>query len=274
MLKITALVDNLPSEHHGLTAEHGLSLWIEHDATRILFDFGASRAMLQNAWALQIALHRADMAVCSHAHYDHGNGFAHLLREAGAARLVTGEHFFEKKYAFDGAKYTYLGINFSAQTLCRHRVSHAVCGQQLQLAPGCWAMGQFERSCPAEKASPRFVKQGAQGMQPDCFDDEICLAFDTPRGLVMVVGCSHPGLLNMLQTVSTRLNRPLYAVLGGTHLVEADEARVAMTIAQMKQMGLRMMALSHCSGELAQQMLRDDPEINSCHLGVGESILL
>lgn len=274
MFKITALMDNLASDHLSLQAEHGLSFWIESDELKILFDFGNNHKAFDNARMLNIDVSSPDACVCSHAHYDHSSGFPDYLAGTKVNSLLTGPGFFEPKYSWDGIKYTYLGANFDLNLLRSKGVEHRVCEGLCQIAPGCYAAGAFDRTYAMETISPRFVRQTASGFITDDFHDEICLAMDTEKGLVAVVGCSHPGILNMLTTVSSRLSKPIYAVIGGTHLVEADEERVAYTINEMKRMGLGLLGLSHCSGDLAGEVIRQHKDVASCHLAVGESIIL
>jgi len=85
-IRITVLVDDRGAD--GLCAEHGLSLWIEADGRRILFDTGQGRALFRNAPRLGAQLKDADGIVLSHGHYDHTGGVAEVLKIAAAARLV------------------------------------------------------------------------------------------------------------------------------------------------------------------------------------------
>ena len=120
----------------------------------------------------------------------------------------------------------------------------------------------------------RFVRGEPGAAEPDDFSDEICLAVDTPQGLVVLVGCSHPGILNMIARVHEALHRPVYGVFGGTHLVEADEARIRATLEELRGMGLQVLGLSHCSGTLAEQCLHSDGRVTACHMAVGNCLAL
>lgn len=267
-------MDNLNSNHHGLHAEHGLSFWIQSGHSNLLFDFGTNKKTFQNAKMLSIDLSQMNFCVCSHSHYDHSGGFPDLLDLVKVKTLITGPRFFEPKYSFDGTKYTYLGAGFDFKFLQQQAVSHQICEAVCKLADGCYAIGGFQKTYPMETIPQYFVRQTEQGFVRDDFGDEICLALETEKGLVVVAGCSHPGILNILETVTQKLNQPIYAVVGGTHLVEADEGRIRYTVSEMKRMGLKLLALSHCSGELAEQVVRADSDVMGCHLAVGESIVL
>ena len=158
--------------------------------------------------------------------------------------------------------------------LLRHGIEHRSVGELMPIAPGVTLVGRFHRTHAFETIPGRFVRLSPHGFCRDDFADEICLAVDVGGTLAVLVGCSHPGILNMIETVHARLNMPVSAVFGGTHLVEADTPRISATIARLKEMGLRTFGLSHCTGDHAECLIREDPEIESCHLGSGDCVFL
>lgn len=273
MVKIVSLMDNLSSEHKGLTAEHGLSFYIETEETKLLFDFGAGENTWKNAGKLNIPMEEINYLVFSHSHYDHAAGFIPLAQQCCNKTVIHGPDFFREKYALGEHKYTYLGCGFTESFLTQHSRKEIVCEGRYQINKQITALGRFDRTHEFEQVPARFIKDSPDGMIPDLFEDEICLAVDTPAGLVVIVGCSHPGILNMLSTVKDRLNRPIHAVIGGTHLVEANEDRVKKSIQEMKDMGIVLLGINHCSGAAAEKIIQDDKEISSCHLGVGDCLI-
>ncbi len=270
MLRITALMDNKPSEQKALIAEHGLSLLIEGRGQRVLFDCGSGRHMRDNAEALGLSLKGLHAVILSHAHYDHAGGYRGLINEGlGSSVLYTGKHFFEPKFAQDGTCYTDLSAGFDQQFLAENGIEHRETGKLREIAPGMWLVGDFERNCSFETIPERFVRLTDAGFIPDDFPDEICLAIDVGGSLAVLVGCSHPGILNMIETVHERLAMPVSAVYGGTHLVEADNERILETIRALRKMGLERFGLSHCTGDRAEQIIAEDENIESCHLSTG-----
>lgn len=274
MVKIVTLMDNLSSEHKNLTAEHGLSFYIETEEAKILFDFGGGENTWKNAGKLNIPLKEVTHLVFSHSHYDHAAGFIPLaaLGYTDHKTVIHGPEFFQEKYALGENKYTYLGCGFTKEYMRQHSEEEVMCEGMMSIGDGIHVIGAFDRTHEMEQVPARFVKESPKGMVQDLFEDEICLAIDTPKGLVVIVGCSHPGILNMLQTVKKRLNRPIHAVIGGTHLVEADGERVKQSIEEMKSMGIVLLGINHCSGAAAEQMIREDTQVSSCHLGVGDCL--
>ena len=273
MVRITALMDNQSSEHKGLVNAHGLSYLVERDGRRLLFDCGASELTLRNAHRLGLSLAGLDAVVLSHSHYDHAAGYRDLLESGGGAPvLYTGPHFFEPKFAQSGLRYTDLSAGFDAAFPEAHGAAHREVTGVEEIFPGVWLVADFPRVHDFETILARFVRRTPEGFVRDTFPDEICMAIETGGKLAVLVGCSHPGILNMVARVHEALQRPVWAVFGGTHLVEADEARVQATVQELKAMGLAVLGMSHCSGEAAECAICADPELQSCHLAVGSSV--
>lgn len=270
MTRIFTLMDDKGSEHLQLSAKHGLSYFIQTPWTNILFDCGSDGTAIENAKRMNVPFQSADCVVCSHSHYDHSGGFPDFIEAGVKPLLYTGRNFFEPKYAFDGTKYTYLGAGFGEEYLAEHKVCHKECSNVLMLAKNCYLFGKFERTHPYETIPERFVRGNLPNCIPDDFSDEVCLAVSTSKGLIVIVGCSHPGILNMLTTISNCLKQPVYAVLGGTHLMEASEERISNTIDEMVKMGLKVLGLSHCSGDKVQCMIQDINSVSGCHMAVGD----
>lgn len=273
MVRITALMDNKPSEHKALIAEHGLSLYVEHNGHRLLFDCGAGPNPQRNAYRLGIDLKDLDAVILSHSHYDHASGFRDLADAGlGSRDLYTGPNFFEPKYARSGVRLTDLSAGFGPDFLAQRGICHHTVEGLKEIFPGVWLISGFPRTHEFEQIPKRFVRRTAQGFREDDFSDEICMAVQVDGGLAVLVGCSHPGILNMMTQVRRLLDQPIRAVYGGTHLVEADGARIDATIRALRQMGLETLGLSHCSGDAAECALQTFPDVTGCHLCVGDTI--
>lgn len=274
MIKISTLMDNKGAEHLALSPKHGLSYFIQTPSMNILFDCGSDGTAIENAKRMNIKFNTADCVVCSHSHYDHSGGFPDFIKNGVKPILYTGKEFFEPKYAYNGVKYTYLGAGFDEEYLAENNICHKECKDFLELADGCYLFGKFDRIYDCETIPSRFVKGNLMQCELDNFCDEVCLALSSSKGLVVVVGCAHPGILNMISTISKKLNQSVYAVLGGTHLVEADENRINFTVAELQKMGLKILGLSHCSGDSAQSIVERNDKVQGCHLAVGDSFVM
>lgn len=274
MLHITALMDNKPTENKALIAEHGLSFFVEYRGLRILFDCGSGAHTQDNAHRLGIDLKDLDAVILSHSHYDHAAGYRDLIEQGlGSSELYTGTAFFEPKYAFMGARYTNLSCGFDQNFLEQNRIRHHVISNIKEIFPGVWLISGFPRTHDFETIPDRFVRRTAtNSFLTDDFCDEVCMALEVDGGLSVLVGCSHPGILNMTTHVSKLLDKPIRSVFGGTHLVEADDARIDLTIRTLQDMGLEILGLSHCSGDKADCAICARAEIRGCHLGSGDCV--
>lgn len=271
MVQITTLMDNKPSEHKALISKHGLSLLIETPDDNILFDFGSDYDTVHNAKLMNIDLSKISKMACSHGHYDHAGGFIGFLDQGFKGNLYTGKGFFDKKLAKNPGKYTFLGVDFDRETLKDNSVEHIECEGVTEIFKDCFIITDFKRKFDFEEPQPRFIKEVDGEVVPDMFDDEICIALKTEKGIVVVVGCSHPGILNMLTHVCEVFKQPIYAVLGGTHLVEANDERLNITLDKISEMGIEFIGLSHCSGDRVQEIM-ENRGMKNCHMTIGSVV--
>ena len=253
MLKISTLVENgkLPDER--LCAEVGLSFFIEYNEKSILFDCGLSDNFLKNAQVVGVDPLKADMVVLSHGHFDHANGFPEYMSRRESFELYIGKPFFLDRYSVETDKpIRYLGVNFTQDDLDSHSGINVHIADQdlLEIMPGAYIITNFKRSSPFEPLPKRMqVKLSDGGYEQDVFDDEICLVFETAKGLCLIVGCSHPGIANMMEAVRERFSdKEIYAVVGGTHFRDASEQQIINAINCLDHAGTKILGLAHCSG--------------------------
>lgn len=273
-MKITALMDNIASENKGLIAEHGLSYFIDTGESKLLFDCGGSIHPILNAKKMNVSFEEVDTVVFSHGHYDHAAGFVDTADFISPKYIVTGKDFFDEKYAYDGTILTYLGIGFDEKFLNEKNVRHIICEQVYKIDENCYAVGGFKRKIEFETIPERFVILKDGQMKQDDFHDEICLVMKSKKGLVVVLGCSHPGVLNMLHFIQSIFKNKIYAVFGGTHLVEADKSRILKSLDEMKLLGVELMCMSHCSGNQTIKLAKECKNVNSVPLSVGSSVII
>lgn len=251
-LKITTLIENNPDDKGELLFEHGLSLYIETNGKNILFDTGKSGNFIENAKFLNKNLNELDFCIISHGHYDHSGGVEKLTNEVSEQPLfIVGEEFFWPKYkTVDGLGYKFNGNSFDEEFILKNRISlRKVKEDMIYLTDHIIVFHHFSKYTDYEKRNNRFYIKENKEYIPDNFDDEISLGIITSKGLVVIVGCSHVGIVNILKTISERVDIPIYAVIGGTHLIEADEVRMQKTIDAFKEMKIQLIAVSHCTGE-------------------------
>jgi 7,8-dihydropterin-6-yl-methyl-4-(beta-D-ribofuranosyl)aminobenzene 5'-phosphate synthase len=250
---ITTLIENNADGAGVLAHEHGISFLIEHNGTLVLFDTGQSDQFLDNAAALGVDLSRVGHVVLSHGHYDHTDGFPFLVERIGTSfELHVHPAIFDRKYGLKGDTMKFIGMSWDRAWLEERGITITpVEGNGHEIVPGVHIVTGFLRDNEYETDNPRFaVRRTPDGdLEIDDFRDEVSIVLETDPGLVVIVGCSHPGIMNMLDTVRQRFPQPIYAVLGGTHLVEAAGRRLERAYAYLTDGTIARLGLSHCTGD-------------------------
>lgn len=269
MIRITALMENTAGRE-ALLAEHGLSLLVEYEDRRVLFDCGQSGGFLANAGNLGISLENLDAVVLSHSHYDHAKGYRELV-EAGMAApvLYTGAGFLEIKYSRQDGEFSDRSCRFDRVFLEENRIDYREVEAAVRIFPGMWLLTGFPRKTGFETVPEKFFRETETGLVRDDFHDEVCLGLEADGGTVMVVGCSHPGIVNMVVEVKERLGKPVRAVFGGIHLMEAGPERIQRTLDALAEAGVEMLGFCHCSGEAVEAAVAADSRFQGCRLNGG-----
>jgi 7,8-dihydropterin-6-yl-methyl-4-(beta-D-ribofuranosyl)aminobenzene 5'-phosphate synthase len=262
-LKITILSTMLADEGFG---EWGFSALVEADGHRILYDTGAHPdIVLKNAKALGITLSDIHELVLSHNHDDHSGGLIALRTELmqthpdalGVAHVGRGifvPRIDEKGKDDNGTT----PIRAAYEKLGGRWIQH---DKPTQLQPGVWLTGPVPRPNSERNWSGHRrladVKTGALGAE-DTVPEDSALVFDTDKGLVILTGCGHAGIVNIAQYARATVRRaPLEAIIGGLHLFNANDETIAWTAAQLKPMEVRHLLGAHCTGIEATYRLRD-----------------
>ncbi|GIM29087.1 MBL fold hydrolase [Clostridium polyendosporum] len=274
VVKITTLIENDVKDKSVLNNEHGLSFYIQVDDINIIFDTGQSGKFIENANKLNIDLKQTNYVVLSHGHYDHSGGFTRLVKEIGNSfELITGEKFFNCKYKCDGIYYKYIGNNFEKKYLKDSKISAKYINQDIfNISDNIQVFSNFERKTGFEKVNNKFYIKVDNNYETDDFSDEIVLTIQLKEGLLVILGCSHIGVVNILETLIQRTGMPIYGIIGGTHLVEADDLRLNETINYLKEKDIKLIGVSHCTGEKAIEKLKYEFKDKFLNVTTGQTI--
>ncbi len=232
-LSLTVLCENEASAMPW-KAEWGFSVWIAYRGRHILFDTGFSDVWRFNADHAGIDLDKVDWIALSHIHRDHTRGLLHHDFTAKPP-LILHPRILQTAPAIEGddnAAADYLAI----QTTLQRDFSLQQTAKPLQFMPGAWFLGEIPRVTGFEKGA----------YLDDPMPDDTALAFETERGVVVVSGCSHAGICNICQAAMDVTGLPLYAVIGGFHLLHDEDPPVDETIAWFRAESPEILLPMHC----------------------------
>jgi 7,8-dihydropterin-6-yl-methyl-4-(beta-D-ribofuranosyl)aminobenzene 5'-phosphate synthase len=263
-VRITTLVENdVLDGHEGLIPEFGLSLHVEFGGTRIVFDTGASDTFSSNAATLGIDISDVDAAVLSHHHFDHGGGLARFLELNQRAEIFLrggeiADRFFKALVVLKRP------IGIDLELLERSSDRFTFVSGPTEIAPGVFLLTDIG-SAHARPAgnSKLFVNRDGR-LVPDPFDHELLMVIRDDDGLVVFSGCSHHGILNMIDAAVDQFpGEPVKAVLGGFHLIGLPIFNsMAAPKDEVEEIGRKILARSpgkvytgHCTGEKAFRVL-------------------
>jgi 7,8-dihydropterin-6-yl-methyl-4-(beta-D-ribofuranosyl)aminobenzene 5'-phosphate synthase len=249
-------------------AQHGFCAFIEADR-RILFDTGASDVFLHNATLFGIDLNTTDLVVLSHGHWDHGDGLKALCETSSAKfRLLAHPGVFADRHKASGE---YNGIGWHREEIAA-RFDLVLAEAPYRIAKGIYFLGQIPRINEFEARKTNFyhVKEGERF--PDFILDDSALAIDTLKGLVIVSGCSHAGICNIVDHARKVTGQDrVHAVLGGFHLL-GNPVQLERTIEFFKANRVAHLYPMHCTDLPA--MTRFYQEFGIQKLCAGDSIVI
>ena len=260
-LKITVLSTMLVGDIAGL-GEWGFSALVDADGHRILVDTGAHpETVLQNARDLNIDLSDVTEVILTHNHWDHVGGLMPLRREMmkknptalSVAHVSRG--IFYSRPSPKGEQNQMIGIRKDYETSGGKCVEHS---EGFGIFPGAWLTGPVPRKHAERTWSPGGKVQTPNGLVEDHIPEDQSLVLNTSQGLVVVTGCGHAGIVNILTYAEQEFpKQPVYGVVGGLHLFAASDQQLNWTGDKLKEFRVANLLGAHCTGIEAVYRLRE-----------------
>lgn len=260
--RITILCENLVGRLVGL-GEHGFSAFIETDKGNYLFDTGSGRSIVANSLILNKDLKSIRKIFLSHGHYDHTGGLPEVLKMSGKVDVHGHPHVFLDRIAVlkEENKETkrFVGIPYKKGYLESLGADFIMNTDFIQFEQGMFLTGEVPRKTPFEKPDPRLFSEIDGKATQDIFLDDQSLVLYTDKGLILILGCAHSGMINIIHHVVAKTGKEkFYAILGGTHLDFLTPEQLEESITSLKKMEVEKIGVSHCTGMRAAFRLHQE----------------
>lgn len=234
-IKITVLYDNYVYEK-GLNADWGFSCLVEGMEKTILFDTGTrSDILLHNVKQMNVNLEEVEQVVISHEHGDHTGGLSSVLEKNNNVTVYAPVSFSSDFYQMVKGK------NAKAVTVT----------EPVEICQDVLLTGEMGQ---------RIIEQS--------------LIIDTNKGLIVITGCAHPGIVNIVKKSKEIIDKNIYLVFGGFHLGNTPEQDVRKIIKTFKEMGVQKVGATHCTGDRAIELFKEAYGEDYVQMGVGRVLNL
>ena len=262
--ELTILCENTVARPLGLIGEHGFSCLIEtagHGS--FLFDTGQGLGLARNADVLGKNLADLRGIVLSHGHFDHSGGLPAALKKCGPVDVFAHPEVFLPRCWAGRHEQRSNGLPYGREELEALGARFVPVTRLTEPASGLFLSGEVPRTTSFETGDPHLFlgPEKDRPLRPDPFLDDLSLAMTTDRGLVVLLGCAHAGMVNILEHFrsGTGCDR-VHVVLGGTHLAPAGAEQFAETVRYLKERNVERIGVSHCTGlSRGAELMRELP---------------
>jgi 7,8-dihydropterin-6-yl-methyl-4-(beta-D-ribofuranosyl)aminobenzene 5'-phosphate synthase len=260
--RITILCENLVGRLVG-SGEHGFSAFIETGKSNYLFDTGSGRSIVPNSLALNKDLKSIRKIFLSHGHYDHTGGLSEVLKLKGKVDVHSHPHVFLDRFAVlkeEGREIKrFIGIHYKRSYLESLGANFVFNTDFTEVEKGLFLTGEVPRQTNFEKPDPRLFSEMDGAMTNDLFLDDQSLILDTDKGIVLILGCAHSGMINIINHVINKMGKEkFHSILGGTHLDFLTLEQLEESIKSLKRMEIGKIGVSHCTGMKAAFRLQQE----------------
>jgi 7,8-dihydropterin-6-yl-methyl-4-(beta-D-ribofuranosyl)aminobenzene 5'-phosphate synthase len=253
--------------------EWGFAALIEADGHTVLLDTGARPdTVLKNAEELGIDLSVVDTVILTHNHWDHAGGLVTLRRELKAKNADAlqythvGEGIFLSRVIDAEALKALppmprelvvdiLDVRDDYEALGGRFIVH---DKPHELHPGVWITGTIPRVHPEKNWTSFMQIKKDDALIEDTIPEDQALVINTSKGLVVIAGCGHAGIVNTMEYAQSITNeKSIHAVLGGFHLMSLPDKKIEWTGGKMREFGVDYVVGAHCTGINAVTVLRE-----------------
>nr|WP_297461903.1 MBL fold metallo-hydrolase [Thermococcus sp.] len=216
-MRVTVIYDNHAGYRKGPLGAHGFSVFVEVDGTGVLVDTGADgEVLLGNMEKLGVSPGEIDYVFLTHGHYDHTGGLKALLEaRRNPVEVIAHPEIFRHRIAIKPFRRN-IGMPFTREELEDAGARFVLKREPFEFAPGIWSSGEIPRRT-WDRAVGYIEENG--NLVRDTVPDDVALIIDSGEESVVITGCGHSGVLNIVQHARNLLDRPVGVLMGGLHLL-------------------------------------------------------
>ncbi|MEA3224071.1 MAG: MBL fold metallo-hydrolase [Thermodesulfobacteriota bacterium] len=261
-IKIIIVAEDTVLYESPYLGQHGISILLIAEAggatKKFLVDVGQNpTALLENMSKMDISPSHIDAIVLTHCHYDHTQGVARILKEIGKSDIPVIAHpdLFRLNFITD-PHFRHLGIMDGDKEADIETSGGKLCltKDPIQILPGLITTGEVKRQTDFEEVGMDLftIKNGK--IETDLMTDDISVVANLKeKGLVVVTGCSHAGIVNIIKhAIKLTGTKKVHGIIGGFHLIEASTNRIKKTVQELERLNPDWIAAGHCTGFEAQ----------------------
>jgi 7,8-dihydropterin-6-yl-methyl-4-(beta-D-ribofuranosyl)aminobenzene 5'-phosphate synthase len=260
--RITVLCENSVGKRVG-SGEHGFSAFIETNQGNYLFDTGSGHSIVSNSLVLSKDLRTVNKIFLSHGHYDHTGGLPEVLKLKGEVDVHAHPHIFLDRIHVikenDKETKRFVGIPYKKNYLEFLGANFIFSTNFTEVERGIFLTGEVPRKTSFEKPDSTLFAEVDRKMTQDIFPDDQSLILDSQRGIILILGCAHAGMINIIHYAIDKTGKEkFHAILGGTHLDFLTPEQLEETINALKTLDIERIGASHCTGMKAAFRLHQE----------------
>lgn len=280
-MDISVLLENeLAANSRGLKAEHGLSLYIEANGKKILFDAGPSESFIDNATKMGIKLEDIDIAVLSHAHADHAGGIVKFLELNHQASLYMSKNAVQQCFFKMG--FLKKDVSIPGDVFAKHAQRICYIDDFTEIAEGVFLIPNItNHPHPLGEGGKKLLVKKDGKFYQDSFEHEVIMVIKQAEKIAVFTGCSHNGIANMAEAAVSRFpGTPIQALVGGFHLMgipfkkTLGESKpfIEELAKTMLKFNIEKTYTCHCTGQKAFNILKKSMQNNLQYISTGQKI--
>jgi len=260
-IRLTILCENNVDKvsPYGLLGEHGFACHLQTPDGEFLFDTGGGMTIMNNAKLLNIDFTKLQGIMFSHGHFDHTGGFKQVLEITGKIPVYAHPDLFSEHFSQNSGKLVKIGIPWPQDELEQLGADFIFSADPYKVAPGLTLSGDVPRLSTVETGDPNLLSLDKSGQQiADPLHDDLSLFINTDKGLVILLGCAHAGLINIIDhAIKVTGQDKIYMVIGGTHLKFCSDEQMNATLDRLEELQVERIGTSHCTGLRGARILAD-----------------